>query len=107
MSSLPPPGHRPGRKGHRILRRLAESRAPFHELQEAAHVEPLSAEGRRFYRMLDAMRRDGLITMGRPNSTYAITDTGRDALRRLNAGERVETESHPNVRTFIKAPTHA
>lgn len=109
MSQFAPPGHRPGRKGHRVLRRLAEGRANTFELMEAAGVRDESADGRRFGWMLSAMRRDGLIGSGKPVGLHHITAEGRETLAKLDAGQTVITTptAAPSVRVFAKESADA
>lgn len=80
------PGHRPGKKGHRVLERLALGPATFRELLAAAEIQPKTAESRRFWRLLDAMAADGLIEL---TGFYRLTDKGVAALAHLDAGHVV------------------
>lgn len=107
MKHIDRPGHRPGRTGHLILQRLAAGRTRLEELQDALGVCPASRDGQRLRHLILAMRRDWLIGSGRPNGMLHITDQGRCALRRLDAGEVVEIAPAPSIRIFSKEQASA
>lgn len=102
MKHIDKPGHRPGRKSHRVLARLAQGRATIKGLQDAAGVDLGTADGRRFSFLIDSMRHEHLIGSGRPKGMYHITAEGRDVLRRLDAGEVVAMSPAPSVRIFAR-----
>lgn len=96
------PGHRPHRKGHRILERLAVSPAPLAELRRACGVS--GAASKKLWRLAGSMVEHGLIES--LHGVYEITYQGRCALEQLRAGESVivgEAQPAPNVRIFARA----
>lgn len=96
------PGHRPGRKGHLALARLATGPACCAELRDAANAHGRRARDK-LWQLIRSMLRDGLIE--RDAGFYSITPAGLDALERLRQGVAVVTstapaEPVPNVRLF-------
>jgi hypothetical protein len=111
MSHAAAPGHRPRKKGHRILRALADApeRLGECELQVACDVRSSAQQARKFSYILRAMCRQRLIGCGWSNEVranlYFITDAGRDALARLDRGEIVdgdESAQDPPVRPTVR-----
>lgn len=103
MSQFAAPGHRPGRKGHRILRMLTEGRADWRHIMAEVGVRPDTTDQRRFQRLLASMCAAELIGAGRPGGLYFITAAGRAALAQLDSGQNVITETPAtSVRVFAK-----
>jgi hypothetical protein len=93
----------PEGRAHRILRRLHDGTATFDGLQHMICEGYGSSHWRKFRWLTRSMIADGLIAS--TGAAYMLTERGRDALQRLDAGRDVPIgEPVPNVRIFARVP---
>ena len=88
----------PGGRTHLVLARLAEGPCIASDLFSALGYPDEVSEPKRkaFWRLVDVLKRDGLIFQGW-DKAYEILPAGQDALERLDA------EASPTIRVFARA----